>query len=247
MPELDLSPAFEAALRSGLADLAEAGPVPDAERFDALEARASTPAARTPRHGRPLALAAAVVVVIAAIVGAVALRDRDGGIERTELNGPIATTSAPATTSTTSASTTAPVGPLVSARSVMGTLGGRPPDGPPNATMMNSVTDRDALAELWAEAGLPASRLPEVDFRSEVVIEIVTDDVGCPSTALEFRRTPSAVRAAAVEPASCPDAYAGPARRAYFYALPWAETGRPFRLEVVQPGDPDALGSIVVD
>ncbi|MCU1372616.1 MAG: hypothetical protein JWO77_3810 [Ilumatobacteraceae bacterium] len=239
MAELDVSPAFEAALRTELARLGESAPVPDDAHLDALEGRADDRPSPGPRDRRSLALVAAIVLVIAGLaasIGAAILRS-DDGVDRTRLGG------GRGTTTTTAA---VPVGPILPARSLTTSFEGRAPEGPDGAILTNGVTDAETLAEVWADAGRPTSSLPTVDFATEVVVEVTMDDVACASPELEFRKGPAAVRAAAVEPASCsdPSAVAGP--RTYFYALRWSDTGRPFQLEVADPSDPDAFGSIAI-
>lgn len=239
MSDLRRSPDFEAALRAGLARLAESAPVPDDAHLDALERR-TAPRTAPPRDRRPLALVAALVLVITGIAVTLAVRDRDDTVRFDQVGGRIETTT------TTTPTTTTSVGPVLSARPLLVTLDGTPPEGAEGSTLMNGVTDQATLAEVWTDAELADSGLPVIDFDDEVVIEIMMDDVGCPSPELVFRRGAGSVRAEAVEPATCAQEFTPPRPRTYFYALKWADTGRPFRLDVVQPGEPEAFGSIPV-
>lgn len=246
MSDLHLSPDFEAALRAGLAELAATAPVPEAAHLDALEARAGRPAGPAPRNGRPLVLVAAIVLVIAAVVSAVILRG-GGSDDRPAGPAPTSTTTVlPTTVSSLLVPTTA-VGPVIPARKLSSETTAVVAGDPEGVITLNSASDQATLAEVWDLAGVAVDHRPAVDLSEEVVIEIIADDHGCPSTEVDFQRGPAAVRAQVVEPATCGAPLDTPVRRAFVYALPWSETGRPFSLDVYLPEDLSGFGSIPVD
>jgi hypothetical protein len=229
MPELTTSPDFEAALRAGLARLAERAPVPDDAQLDALEDRGlavPAPLHRRRRRGRHLALVAAATLVVAGIVGAVALRDRDADqtpAGRTKLS-----------TGTTTSTTVD--GPLLPARRLSAAPSPASDDAPDRTASVAGLLDPQAFADAWAEAGLAPADRPAVDFATEVVVRITLDDDGCPSPTVELRRAPAAVHATQIEPSSCGEPLDGPSPITYFYAVRWADAGRPFAIEVAGAG-----------